>query len=238
MPEEKTKFELYEDGNSWDCLADRLPSMEKYKQFRNAIDTFINENFVEDVHHGAPYKGTNTRTLLQPGAQMLSEFMSVKAMYFPDIHTWDMLGKSSGTVCYTCYLVPQDRLKALADLSVDLGTQKYQDLCKSFALSEGRAAGNIKAERASLPENSVVKKVQKRAFVDAVMRLGGLYSRYTQDMEEMHESDSGNDVLEDSDSSRAVEATDDDFLSDDELPARDLDSEMGDNEVDTDDLFY
>jgi hypothetical protein len=55
-----------------------------------------------------------------------------------------------------------------------------------LSVGEGRGCGNID-EKSNSNANDIIKRTQKRAQVDATLRVAGLSERFTQDMEEIEE---------------------------------------------------
>jgi len=183
MPENKDVV-LREDGNVEGYLDAKVSNIKKYKEYRDKIDAFIKDNLDEGIDYGHPFKGA-PKTLLLPGAQKISRLLSFKPMFFPDTDTWKMLGSDKATVAFTCYLMPYDKIDKAMEVVATLGKESAETVIKMYAFSEGRGAGKLDDEKTRMKENALVKKTQKRAFVDAVIRIADLSDKFTQDMDEL-----------------------------------------------------
>jgi len=89
----------------------------------------------------------------------------------------------AGCVNLVCYLLTGERKLQALKLIKEMGKENEATIFKMLAISEGRGAGTIK-ERSNMNANSLIKIVEKRALVDAVLRVAGLSEMYTQDGED------------------------------------------------------
>lgn len=139
-------------------------------QFKAGIEnekakrTYLTAYIKQELKLGTDYDkvGPSPKpTLLKPGAEKFISLMSLIATFKRDDETWEMLGKKEGTVCYVC---------TVATKSGELA-------------GEGRGVCTT-AERQDNP-NTAVKIAEKRALVDAVLRVFSLSDAFTQDIEDL-----------------------------------------------------
>ena len=217
---EKTTVVPYTSGNADVYLQNKLGNLKAYKEYRDKIDKFIKQNLIEGIDYGPPYEGSKKWTLLLPGAQKISRLLDLKPMFYPDIETWEMLGKNAGYVCYECFLMPYSKIDDAVDVLTSLGSTAEKVIVKLMCVSEGRGAGFLKSESSRLAENALVKKVQKRAFVDAVIRISDLSDKFTQDMDDLDDFPFG-DEKSNKKGAKEVKETDLEELGDNELFLKD-----------------
>lgn len=117
----------------------------------------VDYGYIEDTKKG--WK-SDKPSLFQPGAQKITMRLRFRPTFSKDAETYDMLALE-GTVCYKCELIHRQT---------------------GEIWSEGR--GVVEKDEKGLPANSRVKIAEKRAQVDAVIRLG-LSEIFTQDLEDM-----------------------------------------------------
>lgn len=146
---------------------------------RQLLQRFIHKNLMEGVDYGRIHvaskdKCPNPREcrneyhlskpcLFKPGAEKFCSLLQLCAEFTADKETLDMMGGASGLVAFRCRLnhIPTNR-----------------------TLAEGRGTCAL-SEKGGMA-NTTVKIAEKRALVDAVLRLG-LSDSFTQDLEDMKE---------------------------------------------------
>jgi len=158
-------------------------TLEEYHADRTKVLEFVKKELKEGIDYGEAYKGAGKPSLLKPGAEKVCILLQIEPVFFADRDTWTMMGKQSGHVNLVCYLLNQERkLRALKELK-ELGKDNEATIFKTCAIAEGRGAGSL-SENTATNDNSLIKKVEKRALVDAVLRVAGLSEMYTQDGED------------------------------------------------------
>ena len=213
---------LRTSSNAGDYLVKKVSDLEAYSAFREKVDEFINSKLTSGTDYGEPFEGSGKKTLLLPGAQKIARLLALKPIMFADELTHRMMGKPDGVVCFSCYLIPYEQLSDIMALVQDMGKINTETICKILCLSEGRGAGNIADERKNLKENALIKKAQKRAFVDSVIRISDLSDQFHVDIEDMNldEDDEDPFFLDESD------------LSDDDLDTKNPLTEESDDKSD------
>ncbi len=103
-------------------------------------------------------------TLFKPGAEKFASLFKLRAESNKDEDTWEMLGRPSGTICYT--------------------TKLYTT--KDVLVGEGKGAASV-AEKGN--PNTAIKIAKKRAFVDSVLSTGALSDFFTQDLEDIKDTE-------------------------------------------------
>lgn len=175
--------------NLWDKYGDRLQS---YSEKKKEIQGFIKENLTDKVDYGYTQKGAKKKTLMKSGSEKILDLMECKIKIYPDVKTWEMLGKKPGSVCYVGYIVDQNILQMAIPFILKVGMQYEQHIIKLLAWGEGRGACEIDEKvysssgdpkLAGKPlkgaHNRSIKMAEKRCIVDAVIRTYGL--EFTQD---------------------------------------------------------
>ena len=119
------------------------------------------------VHYGIipGYDGRppSKPTLFKAGAELVSILLGLNAVFSSDTETLAMYGaNSAGVFAYTCRLM--DR--------------------RGQPVGEGRGVAELREPNFYGSPNVAAKMGEKRAFVDAVLRAGGLSNFFTQDLEE------------------------------------------------------
>lgn len=140
--------------------------LESESKRRKMMTAFIKEHLKEGVDFGAPFPGSKKPTLLKPGAEKFLPLLDLVCEFTKDTDTWQMLGSNEGTVAYVCKV--------------------YTKKSHAF-VGEGRGVCTV-AERQDNP-NTAVKIAEKRAQVDAVLRVFGLSDVFTQDAEDAQKPD-------------------------------------------------
>lgn len=160
-----------------DKLQDQI-SFETEK--RKLLTTYIRDHLVEGTDYGKIHVNSKCEskynckieshfskpTLFKSGSEKFMSLLHLVPKFKKDIETWEMLGSKAGVVSYICEL--------------------YN--VKGEMMGEGRGVATT-FERQSEPLNGVVKKAEKRAQMDAILRTGGLSDVFTQDLEDSPPSD-------------------------------------------------
>jgi hypothetical protein len=145
---------------------------------RNLINVFIEKSLKDGVDYGSiNVRGTNSKpSLFKPGSEKMCSLFGLTPRFERDEDTWEMLGKKAGLVTYKCELVD----------------------AKGNVVGEGRGTA-ITNLQSDFDVNKQVKIAQKRAQIDAVLRVFALSERFTQDMEDLpKQGDSNLTVTKDS----------------------------------------
>ena len=175
---EDTALETIEDKP-----VDYTVQLEQYHAYRNKVLAFVKQELREGVDYGEAYEGVGKPSLKKPGAEKVCILLQIEPVFFADRDTWTMMGKQAGHVNLVCYLLNQERkLRALKELK-ELGKDNEATIFKTCAIAEGRGAGYI-TEKKTTNDNNLIKIVEKRSLVDAVLRVAGLSEMYTQDGED------------------------------------------------------
>jgi hypothetical protein len=168
---------------------DAVINLQAYQDTRKQVLSFVKDELKEGTDYGAAYEGSKKPSLLKPGAEKICMLLQMEPVFIPDHDTWTMLGGIAGCVNLVCYLLTSDRKMRALKLIQDMGKENEATIFKMLAISEGRGAGTIK-ERSNMNANSLIKIVEKRSLVDAVLRVAGLSEMYTQDGEDTYNSES------------------------------------------------
>lgn len=150
-------------------------SMEMEKETRLLREQYIKENLVQGVDYGGIHINKNCQSpwdcknknhfskpiLFKSGSEKFMSLLHLTAKFKKDVDTWQMLGEQKGLVAYICEL--------------------YNS--KGEMMGEGRGAASM-SESGATP-NTIIKKAEKRAQMDAILRTGGLSDVFTQDLDDM-----------------------------------------------------
>lgn len=145
---------------------------------RNLINVFIEKSLKDGTDYGSiNVRGVNSKpSLFKPGSEKMCSLFGLAPRFERDEDTWEMLGKKAGLVTYKCELVDT----------------------KGNVVGEGRGTA-ITNLQSDFDVNKQVKIAQKRAQIDAVLRVFALSERFTQDMEDLpKQSNSSATVTKDS----------------------------------------
>ena len=144
---------------------------------REIIREFIARNLKSGTDFGTIMAGRRETkpSLFKPGAEKMCLLFQLRPKFTPDRATLAMAGNPPGLFAYVCRLI--DR--------------------QGRIVGEGRGAADL-SERNGWTVNNAIKICEKRAQVDAVLRVAGLSEIFTQDLEDMdqrqaleHEAASG-----------------------------------------------
>lgn len=132
-------------------------------QRRAIIRNFVLGNFQQGIDFGTVVTGgqKSKPVLYKPGAEKICSLLGLHPVFEPDRPTQEMVGNLPGLVVYVCYLVDEDGRK----------------------VGEGRGAAELR-ERSGWTLNNAIKMCEKRAQVDAVLRVAALSELFTQDLED------------------------------------------------------
>ena len=158
-------------------------TLEEYQADRDKMLGFVNDKLQEGVDFGEMYEGAKKPSLLKPGAEKVCILLQIEPVFVADRDTWTMMGKQSGHVNLVCYLLNQERKLRALKMIKELGKENEATIFKMLAIAEGRGAGYLN-EKKTTNDNSLIKIVEKRSLVDAVLRVAGLSEMYTQDGED------------------------------------------------------
>lgn len=130
---------------------------------RNLINIYIEKNLNEGTDYGSiNIRGIDSKpSLFKPGSEKMCTLFNLTPRFTRDEDTWEMLGKKSGLITYKCELINNN----------------------SKVVGEGRGTA-ITNLQSDFEVNKQVKIAQKRAQIDAVLRVFALSERFTQDMED------------------------------------------------------
>ena len=137
------------------ALKDRLV---EEKERRALMRGFIASELKENVDYGTiPGVRSSKPCLFKPGAEKFCSLLQLRAEFARDQETLDMAGGKEGLIAYVCRLIHNPTGQVVAE--------------GRGACSVGEKQGNV---------NTTIKIAEKRAMIDAVLRLG-LSESYTQD---------------------------------------------------------
>lgn len=132
-------------------------------------EKFIKKNLKENVDYGvaSEHKGSKP-TLLKPGAEKLCLLLNARPEFKRDDDSLTHLKQDikEETISYICYLVSRSDGKIIG---------------------EGRGSSSVykmQNQKPVLDVNRAIKMAEKRAQMDAVLRVAALSGRFTQDMED------------------------------------------------------
>src|SRR5204862_2869151 len=103
-------------------------------------------------------------SLFKPGAEKICLLLGLRPKFLPDTASLAMAGNPPGLFAYLCRLY--DRSGRIA--------------------GEGRGSASLN-ERDGWTVNNAIKICEKRAQVDAVLRVVGLSEMFTQDLEDLEQ---------------------------------------------------
>lgn len=104
-------------------------------------------------------------SLFKPGSEKFLSLFKLTAQFEKDTDTWEMAGSEAGVFAYKCRLLDS----------------------KKRLVGEGRGVSKL-TEKVGWTINNAVKIAEKRAQIDAVLRTGALSDFFTQDLEDMAQS--------------------------------------------------
>lgn len=141
-------------------------TVEEAKQFNLEMDRFIDECLVSGVDFGLiPH--CQKPTLLKSGAEKIAIFLGI-------IFRTEVVSRledfSTGVFAYECKVYGVDTDGVVRGEGVATANSKESKYAKSSGYSV---------------QNVILKMCKKRALVDCVLNIGGLSSRFTQDVEDM-----------------------------------------------------
>ena len=129
------------------------------------MDKFIKESLKEGVDFDKPFAAAEKKTLLKPGSEKVCVLLNLMPVFRKDEETMVHLSNDvrGCNVAFLCELVHRAS-----------GT-KVAEGRGSAALTEPNIKGNL---------NSAIKMAEKRAQMDATLRVAALSDRFTQDLED------------------------------------------------------
>lgn len=129
---------------------------------RSTLRDFIAKHLIEGVDYGTIQIGgrSSKPCLFKPGAEKFCSLLQLRAEFVKDEETLSMMGETKDVIAYLCRLIHAPTGSVIA---------------------EGRGACALKEKQGSV--NTTVKIAEKRAQIDAVLRLGFSES-FTQDLED------------------------------------------------------
>ncbi len=144
---------------------DALRRMVHAEEERREI---IREYIVHNLKAGTDFGTISTGrreskpSLFKPGAEKICLLLQLRPRFLPDAASLAMAGNRDGLFIYICRLI--DR--------------------QGRVVGEGRGAAEL-SERSGWTVNNAIKICEKRAQVDAVLRVAGLSEVFTQDLEDV-----------------------------------------------------
>jgi hypothetical protein len=131
---------------------------------REIVREFIGRNLKVGVDYGTIMTGRRESkpSLFKPGAEKMCLLFGLRSKFNADRATLVMAGNPPGLFAYVCRLI--DR--------------------QGRIVGEGRGAADL-TERNGWTVNNAIKICEKRAQVDAILRVGGISEIFTQDLEDM-----------------------------------------------------
>lgn len=145
----------------------RRLTMEEAKEADAEMERFIDEILISGVDYGiVPH--TSKPTLLKPGAEKILNFLGLIARTEVVNRIEDT---GAGYFAYECKVFVIDRDGVVRGEGVGITNSKEG----KYAKTTGFAV-----------QNTVLKMAKKRALVDAVLNVGAISGRFTQDVEDMN----------------------------------------------------
>ena len=140
-------------------------NLEETARTRALMDRFIRENLKYGVDYAKPFRSAGKETLLKPGSEKVCVLLNLMPVFRGDEETLSHLPASvrSSTITFLCELVNRSTGVKIAEGR------------GSASLTESNIKGNL---------NSAIKMAEKRAQMDATLRVAALSDRFTQDMED------------------------------------------------------
>lgn len=134
------------------------------EQRREIIRDFIARNLRAGTDFGTISSGgrESKPSLFKPGAEKICQLFGWRPKFSPDLATLGMAGHPPGLFVYLCRLIDG----------------------QGHVVGEGRGAAEL-TEREGWTVNNAIKICEKRAHVDAVLRVAGLSEIFTQDLEDI-----------------------------------------------------
>lgn len=143
---------------------------------RKLITSYISKHMTPSVDFGTIKFGNKESkpSLFKPGSEKFLSLFKLTARFEKDGDTWEMAGSEAGVFAYKCLLYsPADKV-----------------------VGEGRGISKLN-EKAGWTINNAVKIAEKRAQIDAVLRTGALSDFFTQDLEDMTQTQYDNSPVKD-----------------------------------------
>lgn len=140
-------------------------NLEETSKKGKLMDKFIKESLKEGVDFDKPFAAAVKKTLLKPGSEKVCVLLNLMPVFRKDEETMVHLANDvrGSNVAFLCELVHRAS-----------GT-KVAEGRGSAALTEPNIKGNL---------NSAIKMAEKRAQMDATLRVAALSDRFTQDLED------------------------------------------------------
>ncbi|MBR1741145.1 MAG: hypothetical protein IJ733_04620 [Lachnospiraceae bacterium] len=145
----------------------RRLTVEEAKESDGEMSRFIDEVLVSGVDYGIVPR-TSKPTLLKPGAEKILNFLGLVARTEVVNRIEDT---GSGYFAYECKVYVIDRDGVVRGEGLGITNSKEG----KYAKSTGFAV-----------QNTIIKMAKKRALVDAVLNVGAISGRFTQDVEDMN----------------------------------------------------
>jgi len=141
--------------------------MAQETEKRATLQKFISNHLVDGTDYGVIKIGgrDSKPCLFKPGSEKFCSLLQLRAEFSKDEETISMLSDAKDTLAYVCRLIHN-------------GTGQV--------IAEGRGACALKEKQGSV--NTTIKIAEKRAQIDAVLRLG-FSDSFTQDLEDMPEEE-------------------------------------------------
>ena len=140
-------------------------NLEETSKKRKLMDQFIKESLKHGVDFDKPFEKADKKTLLKPGSEKVCVLLNLMPTFRKDEETMVHLAEEvrGSNVAFLCELVNRST-----------GT-KVAEGRGSAALTEPNIKGNL---------NSAIKMAEKRAQMDATLRVAALSDRFTQDLDD------------------------------------------------------
>jgi hypothetical protein len=134
---------------------------------RQVVQRFLKNQLIAgtDYYQLRIGKGESKPSLSKAGAEKVLSWLKWSASFTPDTGTWEMLGRPTNLVCYVCQLHTRS----------------------GEVVGEGRGARSVTKENGDV--NKAIKMAEKSSMVSAVLRTGALSDCFTQDLEDMQDSE-------------------------------------------------
>lgn len=154
-----------------------MVSIERIKHSLEEMHRLVDDVLVENVHYGI-IPGTQSKTLLKPGAEILFKAFLCRPRHRPE----------------PLILNPENRYILLQVICEAVHIATGEVLAEGMGAADSNKWIDTKVDFGWL-YNSTLKIAEKRAEVDCALKLGAVSAHFTQDMEDYGEIGAGDGLL-------------------------------------------
>lgn len=166
MPQRATNAVAISDASPFDIdPAQFRAGLERRKENRTSLMGWVRDALVDGVDYGTiKFGGRESKpSLWKPGAEKIAGMLNLTAT-FPNLNRWEDMaieGKPIDLIILRC--------------EIQNGS--------GHTIAEGIGSRSVKAEKGDV--NKALKMAAKSAFIDGILRAGGLSEIFTLDLEDM-----------------------------------------------------